>query len=131
MNTEQTTKAILVCQIGEIEMDTKMMMELRKPQVLRIYDYDVHFFDGKTNLRTLSYYIQRFHIDYFAVNITLAKYIQNAKHTMNYLKNKNSNLKIVCTGESVTQEIAFDIGADRYTKNGNDIAVILESLDKK
>lgn len=130
MNQHSETKAILVCQANDIEMDIKEIVEFKKPQVIHIYQYDFHLLFSRVNLATTVYYLKRFKIDYFALSVPLTKDIQTAKRIIGYIKKELSDIKILCTGEAITRDIAYDIGADRYTKDGDDIVVLLESLDK-
>lgn len=130
MSQQSETKAILVCRTTDIDMELKGILEFKKPQVIHVYQYDFHFLFSQLNLMTTVYYLKRFKIDYFALSVPLTKDIQNAKRIIGYIKKELPEIKILCTGEAITRDIAYDIGADRYTKDGDDIAVLLESLDK-
>ena len=124
-------KAILVCQIDEVNLDSKVMVNLKKPQVIHMYAYDIHLLFTRINIPTLIYYIDRFKIDYLALNIPLTKYIKTSQQIINQLKAKNHHVIIICTGDAITPQIAKDIGSDGYTLSGDDIIRVMEYIDHK
>lgn len=123
-------KDILVIQLEQVDDRSTVIQKISKPQLLHIYDYDVHFFSGRTNIDTLLYYITRFEIDFLALNIPLMKHIKLGKHVINRLKQNRHDTKVIVNGDAVTREIAKDIGADGYTHNGEDIVKVIESILK-
>lgn len=124
-------KAILVCQIDEVNLDSKLMVTLKKPQVIHMYAYDIHLLFSRINIPTLIYYIDRFKIDYLALNIPLTKYIKTGQHIINQLKAKNRDVIVICTGDAITPQISKDIGSDGYTLNGDDLMRVMEYIDDK
>lgn len=124
-------KAILVCQIDEVNLDSNVMVTLKKPQVIHMYAYDIHLLFSRINIPTLIYYIERFQIDYLALNIPLTKYIKTGQHIINQLKAKNRDVIIICTGDAITPQISKDIGSDGYTLNGDDLMRVMEYIDDK
>jgi len=130
MQNQNQDTSILVCQINEINLDSKMIVSIKKPQVIHMNTYDIHLLFNKININTVIYYINRFQIDYLALDIPLTKYISIARQMINCLRKENSYVRIICTGDAITQQIAKDIGADGFTKDGDDFTRVIEALDK-
>jgi len=128
---DKEEKAILVCQINEVNLDSKVIVALKKPQVIHMYTYDIHLLSSRINIPTLIYYINRFKIDYLALNIPLTKYIKTSQHIINQLKTSNRQIIIICTGDAITPQIAKDIGSDGYTLNGDDLMRVMKFIDNK
>lgn len=130
MESEESVKSILVCQVEEINLDSKPIVAISKPQVITMNSYEIHLLFNKINFNTVIYYVERFQIDYLALNIPITKYIKTGQHLISCLKQVNHHIRVICTGEAITPEIAKDIGADAFTKDGDDFIRVLESLDK-
>lgn len=128
---DKEEKSILVCQIDEVNLDSTIMLGIKKPQVIHMYAYDIHLLFSKINIATLIYYIDRFKVDYLALNIPLTKYIKTSQHIINQLKAVNSEVLVICTGDAITPQIAKDIGADGYTLNGDDLIRVMEYIENK
>ncbi len=112
-------------------MGSDVLMELNKPQVIQVSTYEVHLLTGKMNFGTLMYYMDRFRIDYLALNLSVAEDIKTCSQLISRLKLEGCDVKIVCTGEVLSKKIAKDIGADGYTLNSSDIVKVMEAVDDK
>ncbi len=124
-------KAILVIQVDYIIEDSHLIESIKKPQVIHLYAYDLHLLFSKLNVETIAYYIDRFKIDYLCLNIPLTKYIKKAKRMIEEIKLQKLDTCVICSGDAVTPQISYDIGADGYTLNGDDLIRVMEVIDEK
>jgi len=120
--------AILVVQTDEVNVQSRMLVSIKKPQVIHMYTYDLHLLFSKVNIETLIYYVQRFKIDFLCLNIPLTKYIKVAKTLINRMKQDKCNTRVVCTGDAITPQISGDIGADGYTYTGDDLVRVIDAI---
>lgn len=124
-------KSILVYQMDEVIVESQMIETIKKPQVIHMYAYDIHLLSSRMNIPTLMHYIERFKIDYLALNIPLTKYIKTSQYFIDLLKQRNRNLIIICTGEAITTQISKDMGADGFTSDGRDLIRVIEQIEEK
>jgi len=128
---ENHEKAILVFNCCELQSNTYDIARMKKPQIIHMYDYDIHFLSEKLNVESLAYYVERFHIDFLALNIQLTKNLSLCKQLIGKLKNNQRDIFIICTGEAITEAIAEDIGADGYTQKGENLIRVIENIERR
>ncbi len=121
-------KAILVVQAEKISVKSKLIVSIKKPQVIHMYAYDLHLLFSEVNVETVLYYIERFEIDYLCLNIPITKYIKVASELINRLNKENCYINVICSGDAITPQIAKDIGAQGFTLTGDDLIRVMEEI---
>lgn len=128
---EEECKRILVCSVLDIRYEAQPFEHKKKVQVLHMYNYEVHLYPNKIWVEEFLKYIEEQEIMYVCIHVEQSKKILDVKSIINYSKKKNKKIKIICTGEALTEEIAKDIGADAYTPKGSDAMQIIDLFDEE